>query len=345
MFLKANNSSKDNISRSTSSHQNVRLKSINNQETNEDGKNENVKTIFNNSSSASKTILITNNIQPKGNSKAPGSSDNSSSITILTSHDGDDSEVLNDNDNEVIGDDSSKKSRQTTQRSTVVLDRINICINNHYNEPLIQGSTTSISSPIHNIKYENYVKKDEPDSTVPTPPSKDGDLYNHGQDVLVLQKDGCLYLGSVIAIARNQCLVKFGDNTERWASFNELSKLNSSDVDNSPFCVVCKENNSSDIVEVCEKCGRGYHEKCMDGVDVGPNGIWYCRRCTAQNTTHFRNRYSKNNEDDKKTMCSSDSTKKRCNLILYHKNQLPYNVSYIIFIYCIILLKYVSTIF
>lgn len=328
IFNKVNNSTNDNIKRSNPSHQNVRLKSVittDNQQIDADcSDNDNLKTIFNSSSSASKTILITNKIQPKSNSITSGNSDNSSSITILTSPDGDDSGVINDNYDEDDDNDLLRKNRQTTQRSTVVLDRINICINNHYNEPLIQGSS-AISPPKHTSKYENIMKKDEPDSTVSTPPSKDSEMFKHGQDVLVLQKDGCLYLGSVIAIARNQCLIKFGDNTERWASFHELTKLNSSEIDSLPICVVCKEKNSDDNVEVCEKCGRGYHEKCMDGGDVGSNGIWYCKRCTAQNP--MRNRFTQNIEDDKK-LCSIDSNSKQQFNIFYHKNQLPYNVHY-----------------
>lgn len=358
MFVKTNNpSSNDNSNRTpTTTHQNVRLKSTlstdkipaDDDEPAEEANSSsssNMKTIYNNTSSAaSKTILITNNIQPKSKSNAAGSADNSSSITILTSSshnndDDDDTEEMMDtlDDQEILENPLSEQSsktnktnRTTNQRSTVVLDRINICINNHYNEPMRQEAATTTTTSISStpVKYETFVKKDEPDSTVLTPPSKDIELYKNGQDVLVLQKDGRLYLGTVIAIARNQCLVKFGDNTERWASYHELTKLSSSDVDSLPVCVVCKCQKSSDVVEVCEKCGRGYHEKCMDGGDMGLNGIWVCRRCTAQNP--MRNRYGKcgsGSGESVKKMCSIDGSKKREQAsVLFHKNQLPYNI-------------------
>ncbi len=92
-FLKTNMNAPADSNRSNPSYQSLRLKSIITsdkikEETDKD--DDNVKTIYNNSSTASKTILITNNIQPKSNSKAAYNSDNSSSITILTSHDNDD---------------------------------------------------------------------------------------------------------------------------------------------------------------------------------------------------------------------------------------------------------------
>lgn len=101
-----------------------------------------------------------------------------------------------------------------------------------------------------------------PDST--TPLDKERSSFGHGQDVLLQQKDGRFYLGTVVEVdtIREQCLVKFGDNTESWSSFKDLTKLSQPDED--LLCVVCKKSAPKDKNEitVCDKCGRGYHQQC-----------------------------------------------------------------------------------
>ncbi|XP_053682718.1 polycomb protein Pcl [Sabethes cyaneus] len=205
---------------------------------------------------------------PSGSGGSPSSN---SSITILTSHQ------------------SSSPPNSATERpaqSTVVLDRINICINNHFNEPQQQSvdvAKTSTSEKRSSIDLE-------PDSTtsslgqLPVTPEKNRTKFKLQEDVLVENKDGRFYLGTVIAIGSGQCLVRFNDNTESWSDFRELTKLSSSsnDADDSPLCVVCKRQNADDCVEVCENCGRGYHVKCMDG-NFERNGYWFCRMCTSPN--------------------------------------------------------------
>ena len=86
-----------------------------------------------------------------------------------------------------------------------------------------------------------------------------------GQDVLLKQKDGRYYLGTVVEVdgIREQCLVKFGDNTDSWSSFKDLTKLSTPQQEDL-LCVVCKKSapkNKREIT-VCDKCGRGYHQKC-----------------------------------------------------------------------------------
>lgn len=102
-----------------------------------------------------------------------------------------------------------------------------------------------------------------PDST--TQVEKDKLEFSSGQDVLVKHRDGRYYLGTVVEVdsIREQCRVKFGDNTENWSSFKELSKLNAPQQEDI-LCVVCKKSapkNKNEVI-VCDKCGRGYHRRC-----------------------------------------------------------------------------------
>ena len=51
--------------------------------------------------------------------------------------------------------------------------------------------------------------------------------FTEGEDILVHLEDGLIYLGVVVEMEeeQGQCLVRFGDCTERWSSFNELQRL------------------------------------------------------------------------------------------------------------------------
>lgn len=244
-----------------------------------------------------KTILITNNVTQPQNGHGPNCKSKTYTIvTTATSH--------------VPPQIDASQMNMIDINPTVVLDRINICINNHYLSsspssssssntttlPTIQTTTiispkpSSSSSPspsqheqllqsvVPAVERQRQRSSDEPDSTTNSTTT----IINHtkfqiGQDVLVQQKDGRLYLGTTIAVGHNQCLVKFGDNTERWSPFDELTKLNLNTNNSSPVCVVCKKVKDSEPTEVCENCGRGYHEKCTDG-NLGQTGVWYCRR-------------------------------------------------------------------
>lgn len=101
-----------------------------------------------------------------------------------------------------------------------------------------------------------------PDST--TVVEKDRTEFTLGQDVLLKHKDGRYYLGTVVEVdnIREQCLVKFGDNTENWSDFKDLAKLNTPEKED--LCVVCKKSapKNKNEITVCDKCGRGYHRRC-----------------------------------------------------------------------------------
>lgn len=137
------------------------------------------------------------------------------------------------------------------------VERVNICINNHYTDSNSKSMSdcTKCCSTNH---YHNFMLS---------------------QDVLAKQVDGCFFLGTIIDIESNLCLVKFGDNTERWYSVSDLKSLSSDGTDDSPICVVCKAIKPDIIVEVCETCGRGYHKKCTHGYRE-VKGLWYCKLCT-----------------------------------------------------------------
>lgn len=102
-----------------------------------------------------------------------------------------------------------------------------------------------------------------PDST--TTIEKDRPEFLLGKDVLLKQRDGRYYLGTVVEVdnIREQCLVKFGDNTESWSSFKDLTTLNTPEQEDL-LCVVCKKSapKNKNEITVCDKCGRGYHLRC-----------------------------------------------------------------------------------
>lgn len=101
-----------------------------------------------------------------------------------------------------------------------------------------------------------------PDST--TIVEKEKLEFAPGQDVLLKQKDGRFYLGTVVEVdaIREQCLVKFGDNTDSWSGYKDLTKLSTPEQED--LCVVCKKSapKNKHEITVCDKCGRGYHQKC-----------------------------------------------------------------------------------
>lgn len=109
--------------------------------------------------------------------------------------------------------------------------------------------------------------------------------FSVNEDVLLKSSDDKLYLGTIVSIKNGSYLVKFDDNTEKWSSESGLKKLNSSlsksKNDDDPLCVVCKEKKETDVVEVCNKCSRGYHRHCIKQDSSNFSSPWCCDRCTA----------------------------------------------------------------
>lgn len=123
-----------------------------------------------------------------------------------------------------------------------------------------------------------YVKQGNKDKTVKQ--------YVIGQDVLV-DMGGCFYLGTInnVDTTTEKCLVKFFDNTLRWFNYAEVKALKTGKTDSGPLCVVCKtsEDKEGDKVIVCDKCGRGYHQKCHTPKVLNLNVAWNCRRLVFYN--------------------------------------------------------------
>ncbi|XP_017837367.1 polycomb protein Pcl [Drosophila busckii] len=105
--------------------------------------------------------------------------------------------------------------------------------------------------------------------------------YDLQEDVFIKCNDGRFYLGTIIAQSEKQYLVRFDDKSEQWCEPEKLRKLGSEPSKAAkpagPMCVACKQAQSEDIVEICERCGRGYHRGCTTEI---ANGVWCCKRCT-----------------------------------------------------------------
>lgn len=164
---------------------------------------------------------------------------NSSSITIVTSN-------------------SNEKEDLDSSTST-----INICINNHFN------NNNVVSRKVMQYSSSSNSNTSTPPSIYSSASTEDDEMdgllmnsgFSTGQDVLVQRKDAKFYLGTITAMSATQCLVKFDDLSLYWANYDEVSRLNASFTEESvAMCVVCKI--SEGVVDVCQKCGRGYHKKC-----------------------------------------------------------------------------------
>lgn len=242
-----------------------------------------------------------------------------------------------------------------TNTSTVVLDRINICINNHYGDATTIPTTASTGSiqntALHSPIIPPIVSQkttiidtcappvidmhiDEPDSTTSStthchsdlaPMEQDNPIHEQepeqereheheheqeqeqeqeheadvdmeknisleeiptqtfeiGEDALVKRRDGRYYLGTIVNKHRQQYLMQFDDKTDYWSNVDELKKLSgSSQVKAKPRCLTCKldKDENDDVVETCDRCGRGYHRQCTS--EMSPNsGQYMCKRC------------------------------------------------------------------
>ena len=169
---------------------------------------------------------------------------------------------------------------------------------------------------------KNYQTENKEILTLPPPP-----LFLNGEDVFIKRHDGRFYLGTVIDTARNQFLVRFDDKTEVWCDAEEMRKLTGSASNNStssaeektndqPMCVACKRSQPDSKVEICERCGRGYHRKCTSETLPGSE-VWLCKRCVKPMKLDDYSKFS--------------STEEETELETIH--QLHYNVSIVLIIF------------
>lgn len=132
-------------------------------------------------------------------------------------------------------------------------------------------TSTAISSTYNSKSKKISVEPEqipEPDST--TTLEKEVNEFCAGQEVLVKRIDEKekiekFFLGTVVEVnvLLHKCLVKYGDNTNHWAEFKDLTKLSTPEQEDL-LCVVCKKSAPKSKREIisCDKCGRGYHKKC-----------------------------------------------------------------------------------
>lgn len=144
--------------------------------------------------------------------------------------------------------------------------------------------------------------------TPPTPPSNAASKsppntpsFKVGEDVFIKRQDDRFYLGTVMQCAQQQYLVRFDDQSEMWCSLEEhqmrrlggapsmdantagntisgdSSANDSMEEHQGPMCLACKRVQPQIVVEICERCGRGYHGICTTETSPG-SGIYICKR-------------------------------------------------------------------
>ncbi|KAH8253997.1 hypothetical protein KR032_007925 [Drosophila birchii] len=177
--------------------------------------------------------------------------------------------------------------------------------------PPLPTHTQSLLKTVSQMKPSFKAKEavlPTPTQTPPTPPTPPvppaappAVTYALQEDVFIKCNDGRFYLGTIIEQTSEQFLIRFDDQSEQWCEPGKLRKLggssssstsaaggggsggSSSDGSNStpasgPMCVACKRTDIEDVVEICERCGRGYHRGCTVEIVTG-SGIWNCKRC------------------------------------------------------------------
>lgn len=177
--------------------------------------------------------------------------------------------------NEEVENDTEKSEPKNTSSITILTSGApcHIRIKNSYKSEAIKSNNEE-------------AKSSRSSSPELRPKSEQLHSFSMNEDVLMKSGDDKFYLGTVVNInnERKKYLVKFDDNTEKWASEQKLKKLNSSlnkSEHDDPLCVVCKVKSDNDVVEVCHKCSRGYHRYCTKQDSLNLSSPWCCDRCTA----------------------------------------------------------------
>ncbi|XP_030756320.1 PHD finger protein 1 [Sitophilus oryzae] len=167
---------------------------------------------------------------------------------------------------------------------------------------------TSHFSPKKQLQEETVA----PDSTTHT--DRTMSEFCSGQDVLVKQKDGRYYFGTIVEVdnTRDQCLVKYGDNTQHWSVFKDLTKLSTGLEHEDLLCVICKKSSPKNEKEicVCDRCGRGYHKKChtpeIPNNNHKDDSSWLCKRCLDSEPNRLKKSDTKPlRRDSRSSNCSS----------------------------------------
>lgn len=127
--------------------------------------------------------------------------------------------------------------------------------------------TNEINTPADTAQsnVQTDITADQVSQTNSMPCSTKGDYRNisAGDDVLIQEQNAKIYLGTMVACENDKYQIKYYDESVKWSPADKIEKLLLSKEANIIFCIICKLDEPDNRVEVCEKCGRGYHRKCF----------------------------------------------------------------------------------
>lgn len=187
-------------------------------------------------------------------------------------------------------DDDKKNNEAANQTSLITIQfstpEYHIRINNNFKETSKEHNSKDMKC--NNVK--EHVQHDSVFKNINTTAiaadnsasSKRSANFELDEDVLMEGNDGKFYLGTIINSKSEEYLIRFDDNTEKWSNSCKLKKLTASPTKNGEdlsLCVICKISKEFDVVEICDKCSRGYHRQCIKEQSVHPSR-WNCSRCS-----------------------------------------------------------------
>ncbi len=164
--------------------------------------------------------------------------------------------------------------------------------------------------------------------------------FDVDEEVFLEGSDGRFYLGTVINLKADEYLIRFDDNTDKWSSHCKLKKLTASPMKNGvveSFCVICKIPNDYDVVEICDKCCRGYHRQCIKQQNSNSWPRWNCTRCSYDVIS------ISDSEDLESISAVSVSAVDETINTSQTKTKLPYDVSYSHFFVCTLAYQLIFT--
>lgn len=146
------------------------------------------------------------------------------------------------------------------------------CMNDATSSSSITILTPDLQIQINNNSYKDSSEKIEVKKS----------SFDVNEEVF-MECEGKFYLGTVISSNKaDEYLIKFDDNTEKWSNQCKLKKLTASPNKTEhcdSVCVICKITTDYDVVEICDKCSRGYHRQCIKQHNLSSLPRWNCTRC------------------------------------------------------------------